>query len=123
MIAALAPWSSVPPRVAKGPKAKPFPPRAAEVARDSLRSDNKMTSVLSDAAASWRSIIDVKSSLLEGRMNGTAPEVRQQIGLYIKSWKKDWRLCILLAILQEVMRGREFLPGEKQIRMHHGPFA
>ncbi|GFF58158.1 hypothetical protein IFM51744_09456 [Aspergillus udagawae] len=110
MIAALAPWSSVPPRVAKGPKAKPFPPRAAEVARDSLRSDNKMTSVLSDAAASWRSIIDVKSSLLEGRMDGTAPEVRQQIGLYIKSWKKDWRLCILLAILQEVMRGREFLP-------------
>ncbi|EAW19237.1 tRNA adenylyltransferase [Aspergillus fischeri NRRL 181] len=110
MIAALAPWSSVPPRVAKGPKAKPFPPRAAEVARDSLRSDNKMISVLGDAAASWRSIIDVKSSLLEGRMKGTAPEVRQQIGLYIKSWKKDWRLCIVLAILQEVMRGGELLP-------------
>ncbi|KAF4155449.1 hypothetical protein CNMCM6936_009027 [Aspergillus lentulus] len=111
MIAALAPWSSVPPRVANGPKAKPFPPRAAEVARDSLRSDNKMISVLGDAAASWRSIIDVKSSLLEGRMKGTAPEVRQQIGLYIKSWKKDWRLCILLAILQEIMRGGELLPG------------
>ncbi|RLM00555.1 hypothetical protein CFD26_107611 [Aspergillus turcosus] len=109
MIAALAPWSSVPPRIAKGPKAKPFPPRAAEVARDSLRSDNKMISVLGDAAASWRSIIDVKSSLLEGRMNGTAAEVRQQIGLHIKSWKKDWRLCILLAILQEIMRGGELL--------------
>jgi tRNA nucleotidyltransferase/poly(A) polymerase len=110
MIAALAPWSSVPPRVAKGPKAKPFSPRAAEVARDSLRSDNKMISVLGDAAASWGSITDVKSSLLEGRMNGTAPEVRQQIGLYIKSWKKDWRLCIVLAILQEIMRGGELLP-------------
>jgi hypothetical protein len=117
MIAALAPWSSVPPRVAKGPKAKPFSPRAAEVARDSLRSDNKMISVLGDAAASWGSITDVKSSLLEGRMNGTAPEVRQQIGLYIKSWKKDWRLCIVLAILQEIMRGGELLPGEKQIHM------
>ncbi|KAF7118140.1 hypothetical protein CNMCM5793_007533 [Aspergillus hiratsukae] len=117
MIAALAPWSSVPPRVAKGPKAKPFPPRAAEVARDSLRSDNKMISVLGDAAASWRSIIGVKSSLLEGRINGTAAEVRQQIGLHIKSWKKDWRLCILLAILQEIMRGGEFLAGEKQIQM------
>ncbi|KAH2106965.1 hypothetical protein KXV22_008908 [Aspergillus fumigatus] len=109
MIAALAPWSSVPQRVAQGPKAKPLPPRAAEVARDSLRSDNKLTSVLGDASASWRSIIDVKSSLLEGRMNGTTPEVRQQIGLYIKSWKKDWRLCIVLAILQEVMRGAELL--------------
>ncbi|KAH2346194.1 hypothetical protein KXW30_008624 [Aspergillus fumigatus] len=109
MIAALTPWSSVPQRVAQGPKAKPLPPRAAEVARDSLRSDNKLTSVLGDASASWRSIIDVKSSLLEGRMNGTTPEVRQQIGLYIKSWKKDWRLCIVLAILQEVMRGAELL--------------
>ncbi|EAW14519.1 tRNA adenylyltransferase [Aspergillus clavatus NRRL 1] len=110
IITALAPWSSVAGRVAKGPKAKPLPPRSVEVARDSLRSDNKTLSVLGDAATNWNSIIDVKSSLLEGRIEGTDAEVRQQIALHMRSWKKDWRLCMVLAILQEIMKGREILP-------------
>ncbi|RAL04172.1 tRNA adenylyltransferase [Aspergillus ibericus CBS 121593] len=108
-IAAFAPWSSVPARVAKGPKAKPLPARTAEVARDSLRSDNKTMGVIGDAAYNWQAITDVKNSLLEGRMDGTAAEVRQRIGLYIRSWKKDWRLCILLALLQEIMNGGDFI--------------
>ncbi|KAE8363391.1 hypothetical protein BDV27DRAFT_158866 [Aspergillus caelatus] len=108
VIAAFAPWSTVPDRVAQGPKEKPPPPRAAEVAKDSLRSDNKTINLLRDAARHWRSIVDVKSSLLEERMNGTAAEIRQQIGLYIRTWNKDWRLCCILAILQEVAQGGEF---------------
>ncbi|KAE8355246.1 hypothetical protein BDV28DRAFT_146330 [Aspergillus coremiiformis] len=108
VIAAFAPWSTVPDRVAQGPKAKPFPPRAAEVARDSLRSDNKTINLLRDAARFWRSIVDVKSSLLEDRMSGTPAEVRQQIGLYIRTWHKDWRLCCVLSILQEVSQGSDF---------------
>ncbi|PWY87066.1 ATP :tRNA-specific tRNA nucleotidyltransferase [Aspergillus sclerotioniger CBS 115572] len=109
MIAAFAPWSSVPARVAKGPKAKPLPARTAEVARDSLRSDNKTMAVIGDAAFNWQAITDVKNSLLVGSMDGTAAEVRQQVGLHIRSWKKDWRLCILLAMLQEVMNGGDFI--------------
>ncbi|GAB1214645.1 hypothetical protein ATERTT37_003809 [Aspergillus terreus] len=108
IITALAPWSNVPTRVMEGPKAKPLPPRAAEVARDSLRSDNKTVTLLADAAKSWEKIIDVKSSLLKGAMGGTAAEVRQQIGLYLRAWKKDWRLCMVLSALQEVMQGGEF---------------
>ncbi|KAE8400914.1 hypothetical protein BDV37DRAFT_256361 [Aspergillus pseudonomiae] len=108
VIAAFAPWSTVPDRVAQGPKAKPLPPRAAEVAKDSLRADNKTINLLRDAACHWRSIVGVKSSLLEERMSGTAAEIRQQIGLYIRTWNKDWRLCCTLAILQEVAQGGEF---------------
>ncbi|GKZ82729.1 CCA tRNA nucleotidyltransferase, mitochondrial [Aspergillus niger] len=108
MIAAFAPWSSIPSRVARGPKAKPLPARTAEVARDSLRADNKTIAVIGDAAHNWQAITDVKNSVLEGRMDGTAAEARQQVGLHIRSWKKDWRLCILLSILQEIMRGGEF---------------
>ncbi|OJZ87769.1 hypothetical protein ASPFODRAFT_60129 [Aspergillus luchuensis CBS 106.47] len=108
MIAAFAPWSSVPTRVARGPKAKPLPARTAEVARDSLRADNKTIAVIGDAAHNWQAITDIKNAVLEGRMDGTAAEVRQQVGLHIRSWKKDWRLCILLSILQEIMRGGEF---------------
>ncbi|PWY70670.1 ATP :tRNA-specific tRNA nucleotidyltransferase [Aspergillus eucalypticola CBS 122712] len=108
MIAAFAPWSSVPTRVARGPKAKPLPARTAEVARDSLRADNKTIAVIGDAAHNWQAITDIKNAVLEGRLDGTAAEVRQQVGLHIRSWKKDWRLCILLSILQEIMRGGEF---------------
>ncbi|GKZ32041.1 CCA tRNA nucleotidyltransferase, mitochondrial [Aspergillus brasiliensis] len=108
IIAAFAPWSSVPSRVATGPKAKPLPARTAEVARDSLRADNKTIAVIGDAAQNWQAITDVKNSVLEGRMDGTAAEVRQQVGLHIRSWRKDWRLCILLAIFQEIMNGGKF---------------
>ncbi|KAB8077035.1 hypothetical protein BDV29DRAFT_188984 [Aspergillus leporis] len=108
IITAFAPWSAVPDRIQKGPKAKPLPPRAAEIARDSLRSDNKTITLLRDAARSWRSIVDIKSSLLENRMSGTAAEIRQQIGLHIRQWNKDWRLCCLLSILQEISQGGDF---------------
>ena len=112
MIAAFAPWSRIPSRVARGPKAKPLPARTAEVARDSLRADNKTIAVIGDAAHNWQAITDIKNAVLEGRMDGTAAEVRQQVGLHIRSWKKDWRLCILLSILQEIMRGGEFTSGK-----------
>ena len=113
VIAAFAPWIPVPGRLAQGPKAKPLPPRAAEVARDSLRSDNKTITFLKSASNHWRSIIDIKSSFLEGRMSGTAAEIRQQIGLHIREWSKDWRICFLSVILQEVMQGRDFSEGER----------
>ncbi|PYH41573.1 tRNA adenylyltransferase [Aspergillus saccharolyticus JOP 1030-1] len=107
MLSAMAPWSKIPTRPATG-KGRPPPPRAAEVARDSLRADNKVISVVGDAAASWQTILEVKNSILEGTVGGTAAEVRKYVGLHIRSWKKDWRLCILQAILQEVMDGREY---------------
>ncbi|PLB40560.1 tRNA adenylyltransferase [Aspergillus candidus] len=109
IIAALAPWSTVPGRVPQGPKAKPFPPRAVEVARDSLRSDNKTTTLLSDATRSFEPIIHVKNALVAGQMEGSPAQVRQQIGLHLRSWKKDWKLCIVMSILQEVMQGGPFL--------------
>ncbi|RAH67713.1 tRNA adenylyltransferase [Aspergillus aculeatinus CBS 121060] len=107
MLSAMAPWSKVPGRPPKG-KGRPPPPRAAEVAKESLRADNKVISVVGDAAASWQSIIEVKNSILEGAVSGTAMEVRRHVGLHIRSWKKDWRLCIVQAILQEVVSGRQY---------------
>ncbi|KAL4883430.1 hypothetical protein BJY04DRAFT_226490 [Aspergillus karnatakaensis] len=109
IISAFAPWSAVAPRAQGEKKGKPPLPRAAEVARDCLRADNKTVDVLTHAAAAWRDIIDVKYAVVEGRMQGTAAEVRQQVGLHIRSWSKDWRLCILLSLLHEIMQGGEFI--------------
>jgi tRNA nucleotidyltransferase (CCA-adding enzyme) len=54
----------------------------------------------------------VKTALVEGRMEGTAAEVRQQLGLHIRSWSTDWRFCVLLSLLQEIMQGGNFVKGE-----------
>lgn len=112
IVATFAPWSTVPARETKNAKAKQPSARAAEVARDSLRSDNKTINLLNDAVGSFRNIIDVKSSLLENNIGGTSAEIRQKIGLHIRSWKKDWRLCVLLAMFYEIMNGRDSLQGK-----------
>lgn len=113
VIAAFSPWATVPARKPAKANAKPNPPRVAEVARDSLRADNKTVTILSDAVTHSGTITDVKGSFLAGNLPGTDREIRQQIGLHIRSWKKDWRLCILLSILLEIMKGGEFSTGKR----------
>ncbi|KAJ5690626.1 hypothetical protein N7462_005018 [Penicillium macrosclerotiorum] len=111
MIAAFAPWTSVPTRTSKGPKGKPAPTRPVEIGRDSLRADNKTLNILRDTTLSFADIIECLSQTFQG----TAAEIRQQIGLRIRAWGKDWRLCVLLAILQEIMKGRNFVDGKTRI--------
>ncbi|KAL4797871.1 hypothetical protein BDV19DRAFT_377359 [Aspergillus venezuelensis] len=105
VIAAFVPWSTIAARPSKG---KPVPPRTSEAARDGLRGDNKMVTLLKHASNNWRSIIEVKTALVDDKMQGTAAEQRQQIGLHMRSWGADWRLCLLLSILQEIMQGGDF---------------
>lgn len=114
IIAAFAPWATVSVREPKG-KEKPPPPRVAEVAKDSLRADNRTTSILTDAANSATQIIETKGSILAGSIAGTDAEVRQQVGLRIREWRKEWKLCVVMAILLEVMKGRSFDEGKKEL--------
>lgn len=115
MIATFAPWTSIPGRTGKG--SKPVPPRAVEVGRDSLRSDNKTLNALRAAALHYKETIATKTALLANQMSGTPAEIRQRIGLQMRSWNKDWKLCVLLAILQENMALRDFAEGK-----NHHPF-
>ncbi|KAJ5611828.1 hypothetical protein N7528_008933 [Penicillium herquei] len=109
MVAAFAPWTSIPPRGSTDPpKPRPPPVRAVEVGRDSLRTDNKTLTILRDASYNYKDIIPCKSSLLGETINGSPAEIRQTVGLRIRSWGRDWKLCVILAILQEVMQGRDF---------------
>lgn len=112
VITAFAPWTSVPARKGLGTKSKPPPARPVEVGRDSLRSDNKTLNILRDGALHYEDIIKCKTLLLSNAIDGTPAEVRQQIGLRIRSWGKEWKLCVVLAILQEVMQGHDFSEGE-----------
>jgi hypothetical protein len=110
IIATFAPWTSIPSRSGKG--SKPVPPRAVEVGRDSLRTDNKTLNALRAAALHYKETIATKNALLAKEMSGTPAEIRQRVGLQIRSWNKDWKLCILLAIVQEAMAFRDFAEGK-----------
>lgn len=110
IIAAFAPWTSVPAR-GRGTEKRPPPTRPVEVARDSLKADNRTLSILRDATLHFPDIMQCKDSLLGDTFQATPAEIRQRIGLRIRSWGKDWRLCVVLAILQAVMRGRDLADG------------
>lgn len=112
VMAAFVPWVTVPARK-PGPK-KEKPPiiaRAAEVARDNLRMENKVVSALKDATDLYKDVSSLKSSVILNDISGTAAEVRQHVGLHIRSWKKDWRLIVLMALLQEIAAGVESRKG------------
>jgi hypothetical protein len=57
-------------------------------------------------------IAAVKTSFLTGNLRGSDAEIRQQVGCNIRSWKKDWRVCVIMSIAQEVMSGTEFSKGK-----------
>lgn len=112
VIAAFAPWTSIPPREGLGTKSKPPPQRSVEVGRDSIRSDSKTLNILRDGTVHYEDIIKCKNALITNTITGTVAEVRQNIGLRIRSWDKEWKKCVILAILQEVMQGRDFNEGK-----------
>ncbi|EED12842.1 tRNA nucleotidyltransferase [Talaromyces stipitatus ATCC 10500] len=108
VMAAFTPWVTVPERVPTSRKQKPpIIARAAEVARDNLRMENKIVNALKDATALFKEVSSLKSSVISKDIPGTAAEVRQHVGLQIRSWKKDWRLIVLMAMLQEISAGVE----------------
>jgi hypothetical protein len=112
VMAAFVPWVTVPARQ-PGPK-KEKPPiiaRAAEVARDNLRMENKVVNTLKDATDFYKDVSSLKSSVILSDIPGTAAEVRQHVGLQIRAWKKDWRLTVLMALLQEIAAGVESRKG------------
>lgn len=112
MVATFAPWSSIPTRGGKCPKGKSLPLRVVEVARDGIKADNKTLDVLRAAAHHYREITETKNAALAKTLSGTTAEIRQRLGLQIRTWKNDWKLCVLLALLQETMEHRDFGEGK-----------
>lgn len=112
VMAAFVPWVTVPARKPGLKKEKPpIIGRAAEVARDNLRMENKIVNVLKDATELFKEVSALKSSVILNDIPGTAAEVRQHVGLQVRSWKKDWRLIVLMAVLQEIAAGAESRKG------------
>ncbi|WEW61206.1 CCA tRNA nucleotidyltransferase, mitochondrial [Emydomyces testavorans] len=106
MLAALSPWTTVPQKET-APNKKELPPRAAMVARDSLRTDNKMISILKSTTKYHGLVSELKSAFLKQALGETLPDIRWRLGKGIRIMSTYWRLCVVQAILLEVMQGEE----------------
>lgn len=115
VITAFAPWCVIPNRATTDPKGKPLPPRVVEVGRESFRCDNKTLNILKDAVSHYQQIIGSKSALLNDEMSGTPAEIRRQVGLEMRKWGPNWKAGVVLALLHEVMNGRDFSEGESAL--------
>jgi tRNA nucleotidyltransferase (CCA-adding enzyme) len=112
LMALFSPWASVPARPKGQKDKKEPPPRVVEISKEGIKADNKTVSILRDAAENYNSVIELKSTFLGKKISGTAKDIRQHVGLALRSWKKDWRMCVLMGFLQEVMAGKNSSTGK-----------
>ena len=111
MVATLCPWAAIPP----GPtmkKAGRTVPHPAAVARDSLRVDNKLVKILSAAGQHYQMVDDLKTAFLDGKLGNTTPDIRWKIAECLRTLGREWRFCVLQAMLLQIMSGAEAADGE-----------
>ncbi|EZF23281.1 hypothetical protein H112_03996 [Trichophyton rubrum D6] len=108
MIAALSPWAMVD---VKHPlteeEARKMAPRPTRVARDGLRCEKKLTTLLSVAVTRYGLISDVKTAYVNGMSDTTSlSDDRWKLAKLLRTLGTDWRLCFIQAILLDVMQGK-----------------
>lgn len=117
MITTLVPWITIPEVTVTGtfrrhPIHQPHPPWAVEVAKDSFYPSLGNLVMLGEVSLCFRRVIEVKSAFLENRLGRTVEEIREQLTLHIESWGVNWRLSMIMAILQEIMTRHDFRQGK-----------
>lgn len=113
MLAAMAPWAPVSPCMPHKNQSKPIPARAASVSRDSLRADNKTMNIINSACKNFQKVSDFKTLFLGSAITGSPEEVRENAGQFIRELGQEWRLCVVLTILVEIMQGANSEEGEQ----------
>lgn len=117
MLAAMAPWAVVPVGHPPQPGSKEPPPRAAMVARESLRSDNKTITLITVAVRHQTMVSDITSAFAQHKLGGSLPDIRWELGRFVRSLGRDWRLCVVHAMLLDIMRGRDAGNGEHSVHI------
>lgn len=104
LLAAIAPWATVPLTDDNGNVIAPTtkkPSRCAMVLRDQLRLDNKTISIAAAGATHYDEITNFKETLLNEEVTTDSPQRRLETGLFLRSLGAEWRLCCVIALLLE----------------------
>ncbi len=103
LLAALVPWSSVPQTPLVKQKGKALLPIGGVVAREGIKADNRICSIVGGAFTHYQQIIELKNAII-AKQSYTSD--RGTIGIMIRKWDSqgaNWRLQALFAILVEAM--------------------
>ena len=66
---------------------------------------------MSDAVNHYKEISTLKTSIVDGTLVGDEAQIRQNIGEALRRWGNEWRLCVVLAILLDIMRTNDSVKG------------
>ena len=101
-------------RVARAPersKSKRLPPPASLAAREGIKADNKVCTIVDNAISHREEIVRIKDEVNYDSQPSTVPSKRKQgsssresQGQAIRRWGSNWRSSVLYALLTEVTK-------------------
>lgn len=107
ILAAVAPWTTVPELVPIKKGKLPLP-LGAMVAREGIKADNKVCNVVTGAFRNYEEIIKLKDDITHDE---SYVKERDTVGMTIRRWDAQgghWRLQALFAILVEALNRNDF---------------
>ena len=107
ILAALTPWSSVPTSLPAKPSGMAQPPLPALVAREGIKADNRLLSIIKGAFKDTEEVSQIKDKVVSQKKTGGAEGDslgRDDLGMALRRWGVNWRSHVILAILLEAMQ-------------------
>jgi hypothetical protein len=104
IFAALTPWSAIPDPQPEKAGAKLPLPFAANVAREGIKADNKICSVVTAAFRNCNEITNLKGAI---KRKDSYVKERDTLGMMIRKWDSQgghWRIQVLLALLAQSLK-------------------
>ncbi|KAB8297717.1 hypothetical protein EYC80_001524 [Monilinia laxa] len=124
ILAALTPWTAIPPAQATKPGGKIPQPYGFLVAREGLKAEIKLCNIAAGAFKQYAEITELKASI---QRNDPHIHQRDVVGMMIRKWDSQggqWKLQALFALLVEALKlksaeGYELLFSEWQRFIDH----
>jgi hypothetical protein len=109
LLCALTPWSRIQLPHKSDAKTKPLPPVAAIVAREGLKTDNRVTNIIKNAVLHMDEIIASKDSIAsEEKQSGnsvkrkSSSNSREALGMSVRRWGTHWRNSAMFSLLVQI---------------------
>ena len=118
LLTALVPYRDAPQPEPSEPGRKPPPPIAASVAREGVKSKNKVTDIVASSVRNQTEISDIVDRLhrQKGKAGKKAGEddagARDVLGMAIRRWGESWRSQVMYAMLADVANAPVATEGE-----------
>ncbi|KAI9649857.1 CCA tRNA nucleotidyltransferase, mitochondrial [Ciborinia camelliae] len=104
ILAALTPWTAIPPAQATKPGGKVPPPYGQLVAREGLKAESKLCSMVGGAFKQYAEITELKDAI---KRNDSYIHQRDTVGMMIRKWDSQggqWKLQVLFALFVEAFK-------------------